>query len=168
MRNRIIGAVIAIMAIQANAVENQTMEKDGFICDHAAYNIADKKFIALSRQVPDASASQVQIDLLRQALTREMDVIRDECESTRRAHLMKLSEARTKEWAAKDAEAARVKALPGARIGMTPKQVIEKTSWGKPHHINTTTTSRSVSEQWVYGDGNYLYFENGKLTAIQN
>lgn len=23
-------------------------------------------------------------------------------------------------------------------------------------------------EQWVYGNGNYLYFEDGTLTSIQN
>lgn len=57
---------------------------------------------------------------------------------------------------------------PGAKIGMTQQQVIEKTSWGKPESINRTTVSKVEREQWVYGDGNYLYFTNGRLTAIQN
>ncbi len=56
----------------------------------------------------------------------------------------------------------------GVSIGMTPKEVIEKTSWGKPKSVNRTTNQYGVSEQWVYGDGNYLYFDNGKLTSIQN
>ena len=51
---------------------------------------------------------------------------------------------------------------------MTPKQVIEKTSWGKPESINRTTNQYGVHEQWVYGGRNYLYFDNGKLTSIQN
>ena len=57
---------------------------------------------------------------------------------------------------------------PGVKIGMTSKQVINDTKWGKPDEINRTTTQYQVSEQWVYGNGNYLYFENGVLTTIQN
>ena len=40
-------------------------------------------------------------------------------------------------------------------------------SWGKPERINKTTTAWGVHEQWVYGY-NYLYFEKGILTTIQN
>jgi hypothetical protein len=39
--------------------------------------------------------------------------------------------------------------------------------WGFPKKINTTTTAFGTNEQWIYTLG-YLYFENGKLTAIQN
>ncbi len=38
---------------------------------------------------------------------------------------------------------------------------------GKPNHINTTTGFFGVHEQWVYGNS-YYYFENGKLTTVQN
>jgi hypothetical protein len=55
----------------------------------------------------------------------------------------------------------------GVRVGMTAKQVLES-SWGKPESVNRTTTASSVNEQWVYGGGSYLYFDNGVLTAIQN
>ena len=65
-------------------------------------------------------------------------------------------------------EQARQDALPGARIGMTTKQVLQHTSWGEPKDINRTTTKNGAHEQWVYENGNYLYFTNGKLTAIQN
>lgn len=37
---------------------------------------------------------------------------------------------------------------------------------GKPKSVNATTTKDGSSEQWVY-DNAYLYFDNGKLTAIQ-
>lgn len=56
---------------------------------------------------------------------------------------------------------------PNARIGMTAKQVREKTNWGKPVDINRTITKYGTNEQWVYEGNQYLYFENGKLTAIQ-
>lgn len=61
---------------------------------------------------------------------------------------------------------------PHARIGMTQEQVLNDTEWG--YGIvkrNKTVTAFGVSEQWVYAPssgGGYLYFTNGKLTAIQN
>jgi len=55
----------------------------------------------------------------------------------------------------------------GVSIGMTPEDAIAS-SWGKPERINKTTTQFGTREQWVYGGRNYLYFENGKLTSIQN
>jgi hypothetical protein len=59
-------------------------------------------------------------------------------------------------------------AKPGVQIGMTQEDVLTKTHWGKPRRINRTTTASSAREQWVYGSGSYLYFTEGKLTAIQN
>jgi len=52
------------------------------------------------------------------------------------------------------------------KIGMTAEQV--SISWGKPEEINKSVGSWGVNEQWVYGDGHYLYFENGKLTSWQD
>ena len=43
-----------------------------------------------------------------------------------------------------------------------------KIAWGNPVSSNKTTRANKVSEQWVYGNGNYLYFDNGILTTIQN
>lgn len=62
-----------------------------------------------------------------------------------------------------------VAAVPGGgvAIGMTAAQVLAST-WGKPKDINRTTRASGVHEQWVYGNGNYLYFENGVVTSIQN
>jgi hypothetical protein len=63
------------------------------------------------------------------------------------------------------AEAARKK-KEGVSIGMTTEEV-RASSWGKPDRINRSTYSFGVHEQWVY-DGGYLYFQDGKLTSIQN
>jgi hypothetical protein len=49
-------------------------------------------------------------------------------------------------------------------VGFT-KEMCEL-SWGKPKDIKNTVISGRKSEQWIYED-NYLYFTNGKLTAIQ-
>jgi hypothetical protein len=50
------------------------------------------------------------------------------------------------------------------RLGMTKEMC--RLSWGEPKDINETITSGKKSEQWVYSD-NYLYFDNGILTAMQ-
>lgn len=55
----------------------------------------------------------------------------------------------------------------GVRIGMSQEEVLTE-GWGQPEDINRTTTSYGVSEQWVYPNYNYLYFEDGILTTIQN
>lgn len=50
------------------------------------------------------------------------------------------------------------------KIGMTKEMC--KLAWGEPKDINKTITSGKNTEQWVYSD-NYLYFDNGILTAMQ-
>jgi len=69
---------------------------------------------------------------------------------------------------AKQAKAnAEWKTRGGVTVGMTTAQVLNS-NWGKPVKVNRTVTQNGTHEQWVYGGNNYLYFENGKLTAIQN
>lgn len=50
------------------------------------------------------------------------------------------------------------------KIGMTTEMC--ELSWGKPKDINQTITEGKNTEQWVYSD-NYLYFDNGILSAMQ-
>jgi uncharacterized lipoprotein YajG len=59
------------------------------------------------------------------------------------------------------------------KIGMTYSEVVDV--WNRPQRINRTTTSYGTREQWVYSfrwdhiyETAYVYFENGKVTAIQN
>jgi hypothetical protein len=49
-------------------------------------------------------------------------------------------------------------------IGMTAPQV--RLAWGAPESINTTTYASGDHDQWVYG-ANYVYLENGIVTAMQ-
>lgn len=51
-------------------------------------------------------------------------------------------------------------------IGMTDSQA--RISIGRPNDINRSVGEWGTHEQWVYNDGRYLYFENGKLTSWQN
>lgn len=69
--------------------------------------------------------------------------------------------------AAKEAAEKARRKQEGVVIGMTQQEVLDS-CWGNPLKINRTTTVYGVSEQWVYDNYNYLYFEDGILTAIQN
>lgn len=54
--------------------------------------------------------------------------------------------------------------------GMTKAQV--ELAWGKPNKINTSIGSYGKHEQWVYrrgaGSAQYIYFENGVVTSMQD
>jgi hypothetical protein len=51
-------------------------------------------------------------------------------------------------------------------VGMKAAQV-EATCWGKPNHINRKESSRGIHEQYVYGDGRFVYLHNGIVTEVQ-
>ncbi len=51
------------------------------------------------------------------------------------------------------------------RIGMTDHEAIQ--AWCAPYSVNTTITTATTREQWVYPDRGYLYFEGGRLVGIQ-
>jgi len=65
-----------------------------------------------------------------------------------------------------DVAAADCQRRGAPRIGMTAKQV-EATCWGKPDHVNRRQTASATSEQYVYGDGRFVYFRNGVATSVQ-
>ncbi len=71
---------------------------------------------------------------------------------------------KTREEQARRAEIAK----PFPRIGMRKIQVLNRTNWGKPNDINRTITAGTIREQWIYGNGRYLYFANDILIAIQD
>jgi TonB family protein len=51
-------------------------------------------------------------------------------------------------------------------LGMTKEQVTM--SWGTPKSVAQTVTTAGKSEQWVYGNGAYVYFTGGLVSGIQN
>jgi hypothetical protein len=51
------------------------------------------------------------------------------------------------------------------KIGMSPAEATG-TCWGKPRRVVKVTTAGGVKEQFVYGSGDILEFENDKLSAI--
>ncbi|MGX9221701.1 hypothetical protein ACWV27_27055 (plasmid) [Massilia varians] len=74
-----------------------------------------------------------------------------------------LRQRRAKDEAVRAARLAR----GGVKVGMNSEQV-RQSSWGKPLKVNRSTGAYGVHEQWVYGEGNYIYFENGRVTSFQN
>ena len=57
---------------------------------------------------------------------------------------------------------------PDVNIGMSKSQVINQSNWGEPKYVNRTVTKHGTHEQWVYSEYRYLYFDNGRLTVIQD
>lgn len=54
-----------------------------------------------------------------------------------------------------------------AKIGMSHKQILKDTNWGKPKDVRTTIDVSGTSEQWMYSSTHSLYFKNGKLVKIE-
>lgn len=52
------------------------------------------------------------------------------------------------------------------KIGMTTDEV-KASNWGNPQKINKTTYEWGTTEQWCYPNNEYIYFEDGIVTAIQ-
>jgi len=98
-------------------------------------------------------------------------MLNPESNFNRRAEARRTLEAMGAEVVAKHRDSIRKFAAEqrktGVWIGMTTQDVLHS-SWGKPTRVNRSTYSFGVHEQWVYGSGNYLYFENGILKSIQN
>ena len=94
------------------------------------------------------------------------------CAGKELSEKVKLSQAKIKgQQAAAEKERAEWNARKEPRIGMT-KSEAEKSAWGYPDKINTTTTANNEFEQWVYrtpySGSKYLHFTNGRLTSISN
>lgn len=78
---------------------------------------------------------------------------------------LKIESCRMKQLKEKYGNADGEKAFYGQPwIGMSSDIAIDL--FGQPSKKNTTITQGYVGDQWVYPD-RYLYFDNGRLTAIQ-
>ena len=47
------------------------------------------------------------------------------------------------------------------------KEDLLASAWGEPNKVNRTTYEWGVTEQWCYPNNEYIYFEDGIVTAIQ-
>ena len=60
-----------------------------------------------------------------------------------------------------------IEAIKAHRVSVGMSEDQARLSWGQPQHINTSVNAANKEEQWVYGNGDYLYFTNGMLTSVQ-
>jgi hypothetical protein len=49
-------------------------------------------------------------------------------------------------------------------LGMHEANVLS--SWGEPENKKLTPTKTGIHAQWIYSDGRTVFFESGKVTAI--
>ena len=52
------------------------------------------------------------------------------------------------------------------QVGMTEEQVLAS-CWGKPKVRRQIGVEGLMRDQWVYGDGRFLYFDKGRVFAIE-
>jgi hypothetical protein len=52
------------------------------------------------------------------------------------------------------------------QIGMSEAAVLAS-CWGKPKSRRRVGVEGLMRDQWIYGDGRYLYFDDGRLFAIE-
>jgi hypothetical protein len=52
------------------------------------------------------------------------------------------------------------------RVGMSEKEALS-TCWGRPKYRQRVGVEGLMRDEWVYGEGRYLFFDNGKILAIQ-
>ena len=111
-----------------------------------------------------ARAIQSQAEKDQEAARRKAQAEAEKAERERRAKMSKIE--RIMEKYNCDEDIATLISKGQVRRGMTDEQC--RAAWGRPYDVNRTTSSWGVHEQWCYRSGNYLYFENGILTTIQN
>lgn len=129
-------------------------------CKHKKYDEAADIFeIFISENQEEHTAYRAYSKIMEKNLAADMEV------KKREEKIRVAKEKATKEKAAK--ELAKKKKMEGVNIGMTKEDVLAS-SWGKPNEINRTINQYGTREQWCYGNGNYLYFDDGILTSIQN
>jgi len=127
------------------------------------YQIAIKQIDAVlvfdpNNETAKTLKTQYQADL-------DAKLVADKAKADADAKAQELAKARAQ--AKADADAKALAKTQGVRIGMSKQEVLDS-NWGSPEDINKTTGSWGTHEQWCYGGRNYLYFENGILTSIQN
>lgn len=114
------------------------------------------------------AGTQIQEDAVRRR--REQQTALDRLDAAERARQRKdAEEAATREFQARLDKRCGGRATDELRAGMTEVQLLNCTPYRKPAAVNTTTVGAVVSKQYVFDfpSRTYVYFRDGKLTAIQ-
>lgn len=147
-------------------VDNEEINKE---INKYITNIKEKAYSSLKNKIEKYLNKKNYVDGY-----RDISLYEEIIKSSEDSELIKLyekikkekEEKEEKEAAEREATRKKIKKQQGVRIGMSKQDVLDS-SWGKPTKINKSVYSWGTTEQWVYPNYNYLYFENGKLTSIQ-
>ena len=113
------------------------------------------------------NSSEIDEYVSRSVVKAYIDIVQDEELSQLYNEWNEKNEIRkNEEYVKKKEEEKARKKQQGVKIGMSKQDVLDS-SWGEPTKINKSVYSWGTTEQWVYPNYNYLYFENGRLTSIQ-
>lgn len=52
------------------------------------------------------------------------------------------------------------------KVGMTAREVYDS-SWAYPNDVVKTTTSSGTTEMWIYPEGNYIHFKDGRVSSVK-
>lgn len=119
-----------------------------------AFHLLTDKYMMAEEQIEDIS--DIKDDTKRdEKIDGIYKLIADKLAEQQKVAEVKKQEARTQQLADSDPQ-----------IGMK-QQEVEASKWGKPKKINTTITKYGKSEQWVYDNFRYVYFDDGIVTSIQ-
>lgn len=132
---------------------------------YASQQDYDTAIKCLTNALEVDSTNQQANDLKLKYISAKSDIAKAQADAKAKAD----TDAKAQAQAEADAQAKAKAKTEGVRIGMTQQQVLDS-NWGKPDQINKTTSAYGMHEQWVYGTSkmNFLYFDNGILTSIQN
>ena len=57
------------------------------------------------------------------------------------------------------------KMIASGKVWVSISFEMARDSWGEPSDIQKSVASSGHSEKWMYPDGNYLFFKNGRLES---
>lgn len=161
MKTIILGALLSLLAINASAYDYEIKGVKIDLSDKDM-SYAEKSYYALSGHAPIIKEKPQEMYIDDDGHVRLTKTESGELSASDKMLMKWRAESAESEAAAK-----KLAKKPNAAIGMSKSQVRNKTNWGEPKYINTTTNRYGTHEQWVYDDYQYLYFDNGKLTTIQ-
>lgn len=159
----VVSALLWLLPGDARAV-NKCTGVDGRIVTQEAPCPPDPSAKELAKQFVDQNRSPMDRLAALQKLRAIDPVLADKFEPTRQK-LLPLATKQSED-ALRRIDSAN--SVMGIKVGMSAAEVLGAKYWGKPTRINHTTGANGTREQWVYGDGRYVYLDRGIVTAIQH
>lgn len=156
---------------------SHSSKKDAYVALYWGYDYRDAYYLASKNAINNAFKKVVMDinNIYNELPTREANIIKEQQEKLKQERIKQLKRKAEKKQQEQKRLAKLLKVFSEwetklilekkIALGMSEKALIE--SWGKPEDINTSVGSWGVHKQYVY-DSQYVYVENGKVTAWQD